>query len=51
MLDYRGSIGSGEKFSASIIREYKLKQFTRTRYLDEFMINGSKYIVLKMMNE
>jgi hypothetical protein len=51
MLDYRGSIGSGEKFSASIIREYKLKQFTRTRYLDEFMINGSKYIVLKMLDE
>lgn len=51
MLEYRGSFGSGEKFAASIVREYRLKQFTRTRYLDEFMINGSKYIVLKMMNE
>jgi len=50
MLDYRETVGSGEKFSAGIVREYNSGKFTRTEFLDEFMINGSKYIVLKMMN-
>ena len=50
MLNFRGSIGSGEAFSASLIREYRSKKFSKTKYLDEFIINESKYILVKVVN-